>query len=143
MRARRRGLSGALAAHQLDLHPDFDIDTQPSIGGGHASMNELISNRGLPTAVFAACDEIAFGALRALEEHGLSSPEDVSIVGIDDHPLSPFARLTTMAQPVADQGALSAMLLLEQLHGSSGVHARNHVLPATLIQRGTTRRARG
>lgn len=78
-------------------------------------MNELISYRGRPTAVVAGCDEIAFGALKALEEHGLVTPEDPSLVGIDNHPISSLLHLSTVSQPVEDQAALAAALLSDRI----------------------------
>ena len=47
-------------------------------------MNELIKEGNLPTAVFAASDPIAIGAIRSLYEHGLKVPSDVSVMGFDD-----------------------------------------------------------
>lgn len=60
--------------------PDWVIEAGYTIEGGRQAMSELLRRRGnLPTAVFAGCDEVAFGALMALKEHGLSCPEDISI----------------------------------------------------------------
>ncbi|MCI0142067.1 substrate-binding domain-containing protein [Arthrobacter bambusae] len=69
-------------------------------------MNELITYRGRPTTMVAGCNEIAFGSLKALEEHGLRTSENLSIVGIDDHTISSQLHLSTVAQPVKDQAAL-------------------------------------
>ena len=46
--------------------------------------NELIMNNQLPTAIFAASDPIAIGALRALKEHHIKVPEDISLMGFDN-----------------------------------------------------------
>lgn len=141
---RLAGFSRALADHHLTVHPDLVIQADSSIEGGRRAMTELIAHRSLPTAIFANCDEAAFGALMALREHGLSSPKDVSLIGIDDHPMSWFLGLSTMAQPVADQGAFAANLLVERLQGADTDHEpTEHLLNTKLIERKTTRRKRG
>jgi DNA-binding LacI/PurR family transcriptional regulator len=106
-------------------------------------MTELVENRRMPSAVFAGCDEPAFGALMALRELGLSAPKNLSIIGVDDHQMSWFLGLTTIAQPVADQGAFAANLLIERLHrpGLPNPPA-SHVLDTKLVERKSTRRRR-
>lgn len=142
MAARRAGFARALAENDLEADPDLMVGAETSIDGGFVAMNELIANRGRPTAVLAGCDEIAFGALRALREHGLSAPDDVSLIGIDDHPMSAFLELTTVSQPVADQAALAASLLADQLEsGASRSAASTYRFPTALVTRRTTRRA--
>jgi DNA-binding LacI/PurR family transcriptional regulator len=140
---RFRGFCRALADHDLVVHPDHVVAADSSIEGGRQGMMELIAHRNLPSAIFADCDEAAFGALMALREHGLSSPKDVSIVGIDDHPMSWFLGLSTIYQPVADQGAFAANLLIERLQNPDAAHEpTQHLLNTKLIERKTTRRKR-
>ncbi|ALE07431.1 LacI family transcriptional regulator [Arthrobacter sp. ERGS1:01] len=140
---RLKGFNRAAAENDLTVHPDLVVCADSSIEGGRRAMTELIAHRTLPSAIFAECDEAAFGALMALREHGLSAPKDVSIVGLDDHPMSWFMGLTTMSQPVADQGAFAANLLCERLQNPAGLGEPGHHLMATkLIERKTTRRKR-
>ena len=140
---RLRGFGRALADHDLTVDPDLVIDAGFSIDGGRLAMTELIENRRMPSAILAGCDETAFGALMALREFGLSAPKNVSIIGIDDHQMSWFLGLTTMSQPVADQGAFAANLLIERLHrpGLPNPPA-SHVLDTKLVERRSTRRRR-
>ncbi|AIY00091.1 Transcriptional regulator, LacI family [Arthrobacter sp. PAMC 25486] len=140
---RRHGFELALAERDIMVDPDLVIDAGSSIEGGQRAMNELIENRGLPSAVFAGCDETAFGALTALHDHGLSAPRNISIIGLDEHPMSKFMGLSTVQQPVADQGALGANLLVERLQTpASGLEPANHLLATTLLTRTSTRRKR-
>ena len=140
---RLKGFSRALKDHHLTVHPDLVINSDSTIDGGRIAMNELIAHRSLPTAVFAHCDEAAFGALMALREHGLSAPKNVSVIGIDDHPMSWFLGLSTVAQPVADQGAFAANLLVDRLqHADAPNEPSHHFLDTKLIERKTTRRQR-
>ena len=140
---RRRGFERALAEHELTVDPDLVIDAGSSIEGGRRAMTELVENRRVPSAVFAGCDETAFGALMALRDLGLSAPKNVSIIGIDNHQMSWFLGLTTIAQPVADQGAFAANLLIERLHRSGLPNPpSHHILETKLIERKSTRRRR-
>ena len=68
-----------------------------------------------PTAIFAASDVHALGALQAAARRGLRVPEDVAVMGYDDIELAPYVNLTTMRQPMATMGRRGVELLLEQL----------------------------
>ena len=73
-----------------------------------------------PTAVFATCDEVAFGCVTGLRSRGLDVPRDVSVVGIDDHPLAEALGLSTVNQRVELQGELAGRLVLDALVGLRG-----------------------
>jgi DNA-binding LacI/PurR family transcriptional regulator len=140
---RLRGFRRALADHDLTVHPDHLIAAESSAEGGRRAMIDLIARRDLPTAVFADCDETAFGAMIAMREHGLSYPKDVSIVGIDDHPMSWILGLSTVCQPVADQSAFAANLLVDRLQNPESAHEpARHLLTTKVTHRKTTRRKR-
>lgn len=141
--ARFRGFRRALDDHHLTVHPDLVVACYPGIDDGRRAMTELIARGAKPTAVFAHCDEAAFGALMALREHGLSAPKNMSVIGIDDHPMSWFLGLSTVAQPVADQGAFAANLLCERLLNTDTPNQpATHLLDTKLIERKTTRHRR-
>jgi DNA-binding LacI/PurR family transcriptional regulator len=107
-------------------------------------MEELLGGDQLPTAVFAESDEMAFGALRVLRRAGLDAPRDISVIGFDDHEMAEAFDLTTVAQPVAQQGQAAARLVLELLGrpGRSGA-AAGVTLPTRLVVRGSVRPPRG
>lgn len=100
-----------------------------------------------PTAVFAASDEIAIGVILAARELGLSVPEDLSVIGIDDHPLAELFGLTSIRQDPPQQGELAVALILEALAaGSRGEEtppARHTTIPASLVIRTSTSVPRG
>jgi LacI family transcriptional regulator len=107
---------------------------------GFEMMREILALNPPPTAVFAANNFIAFGAVRALREAGLSIPEDMSIVVFDDLPpgwvLDPS--LTVISQPAYEIGRQAAELMLARLAGDSPAGARTVVLPTELIVRRST-----
>ena len=114
----------------------YDVDGGYTVAGGVAAMAALLSRPVLPTAVFAQSDEMAMGALRAIRKAGLRCPEDVSVVGFDDHELAELFELTTVAQPVRDLGAMAARHLVAALRGV--VVPDSTTVPTHLVIRGTT-----
>ncbi len=136
---RRRGAEQALAAAGLSLDEELVASGPHGIDGGAAAMSRLLAGRVLPTAVFAEYDELAIGALWTLRRAGLRVPDDMSVVGVDDHEMAAVLDLTTVAQSVETQGATAARLLIDVLE-SDGEPADVEpvVLPTRLIFRGTT-----
>jgi DNA-binding LacI/PurR family transcriptional regulator len=101
-------------------------------------MEHLLQGPVRPTAVFAASDEMAFGAMQTLRAHRLEVPRDISIVGFDDHDVAEPLGLTTIRQPVAALGTVAGELLLEHLADPHRPTARR-VLETQLIVRSSTR----
>lgn len=112
---RRRGYREALRAAGIRPDPSLDVESQFTIDGGNRATAELLARGEPPTAIFAACDEMAMGAITALRDAGLRVPQDVSVIGVDDHDLASVLGLSTIAQPAAEQGRLAARLLLDPL----------------------------
>ncbi|MEV4480405.1 LacI family DNA-binding transcriptional regulator [Micromonospora coxensis] len=112
---RRRGYREALRAAGIDPDPSLDVESQFTIDGGTRATAELLARGEPPTAIFAACDEMAMGAISALRDAGLRVPQDVSVIGVDDHDLAGVLGLSTIAQPAAEQGRLAVRLLLDPL----------------------------
>ena len=83
------------------------------IDSGYDMMCRLIEGGNLPTAIFAASDPIAIGALKALTEHGYHVPEDISVIGFDDTSIAEFTvpPLTTVHAPAYHMGHYGAALL--------------------------------
>ncbi|NBM14500.1 LacI family DNA-binding transcriptional regulator [Streptomyces sp. GC420] len=135
---RRRAYLETLAEAGLAFDPELEADGDYTVAGGERAMTQLLTAVHPPTAVFAQSDEMAMGALRALRHHGLRVPEDMCLVGFDDHELAEVAGLTTVAQPVAEQGTAAARILLDQMQ-NPGAEAPEFVeLPVRLVARDTT-----
>ncbi len=90
-----------------------------------------------PTAIFAVCDEVAMGILHQATSRGIRVPHDLSVIGVDDHDLAYLFDLTTVWQPVREQGAMACRLLLERI-ADPQVEPRHEFVDPRLIVRGTT-----
>ena len=106
---------------------------------GCEAARAAMSRSPRPTALFAANNFIAIGALRAIREMGLRVPDDVALVSFDDLPpaLVTFPFLTVVAQPAYEMGQKATQLLLDRLAEQSNSPApfQELVLPTELIVR--------
>jgi DNA-binding LacI/PurR family transcriptional regulator len=135
---RRRGYRQALRAVGVPLDPALDVEAPFTVAGGARATALLLERDEPPTAIFAACDEMAMGAMAVLREAGLAVPRDISVVGVDDHDLASAVGLSTVAQPAAEQGRLAADTLLRILCGESPDERAATDLPTRLIVRSST-----
>ena len=110
-----------------------------SYQNGYDATKDLIAQGLEFTALFAAADVMAIGAIRALRDCGLRVPEDVSVMGFDGLPLSSYLvpQLSTVAQSVKDMARLSVEMLLSQI--KEGAPARHIFVPFAVLERESTR----
>lgn len=101
-------------------------------------MTSLLSQPQPPTAVFAMSDDMAFGAIRALQRHGIRPGADIAIASIDGHDLAELLDLTTVGQPVAQMGRMAADALLARMLGQDVDGPDEITVPTTLTVRGST-----
>lgn len=106
--------AGIKVQSKLIKQGDFSSET------GYKMTKELIESNNHFSAIFAANDQTAYGAIKALHDHGLRVPEDVSVVGFDDLPTSYYftPALTTLRQPVEEIGVVCAESILNLLNGN-------------------------
>jgi LacI family transcriptional regulator len=92
-----------------------------------------------PTAIFAGSDEQAFGVYEAARQRGLRIPQDLSVVGFDDLPVSRWSSppLTTVRQPLAEMGRVAAEMLGTLIEGLP-LSSRRMELATELVVRGST-----
>lgn len=135
---RMAGFRLAMSAAGLDVPPAYEATADFTVAGGDAAMVALMTLPEPPTAVFAQSDEMAAGAVMALRRMGLSCPEDVSIIGFDNHEIAQIINLTTVSQPVGEQGRIAARQLLNALHGNQDDLGAVITVPTQLVVRGTT-----
>ena len=132
---RVKGYRDALKAKGLEAR----VEIVPSFTeeGGYAATLELLRERHRPTAIFAANDLMAIGAMRALREASVAIPDEVAVVGFDDIPSAPLVTppLTTVTQFQERMGIRAAEILLERLTGVRMGPASTHEMPFQLVLR--------
>lgn len=133
---RSAGYRDALELAGLEPDDRYVVTVPFSNDGGARAMEQLLSLRTPPTAVFAHSDEIAMAALRTLRRAHVDVPRRMSIVGVDDHPMAELADLTTVRQPVELQGRLTGQMVLDLLEGKP--LDRAVTVPTHLVLRGST-----
>lgn len=136
--SRAEGYASAMAGAGLTPDPTLEAFGYFTVSGGEAAMTSLLSQPKPPTAVFAMSDDMAFGAIRALQRHGIRPGSDIAIASIDGHDLAELLDLTTVGQPVAQMGRMAAEALLARMVGDSGDSPDEMTVPTTLVVRGST-----
>lgn len=141
-RNRLRGYGETMRAHGLEHH----IRVAPGAytdRGGYEGTRSLLAEKPHPTAIFAANDLAAVGALTAAHEASLEVPDDISIVGYDNTYLAALSHvsLTTVDQPRLKMGLLSVGLVLEKIE-TDRIEPRHEILTPTLVIRSTSARPR-
>ena len=134
---RLAGYRRALTEAIIPINPKrkyYGTFTQES---GYEMAHKALTESIKPTALFAANNFIAYGALKALRELELRVPEDIALVGFDDLPsiLVPFPFLTVAAQPAYEMGRRASEILLRKLDGGSSDQYQEVVLPAEIVIR--------
>lgn len=132
------GYRAALAAARIPFHRQLLAVGDYSDVGGLAAMNSLLEAGAEFTAVFAANDQTAYGAMLALHRRGLVVPRDVSVVGFDDLHTSAFTipPLTTVHRGIGEVGESAAAAIIDLIEGRP---PRIRVPAATLAIRESTR----
>ncbi len=135
-RDRLRGYQQALAQHELEADAALVQEGDFTYESGYHLTLKLLALEKPPTAIFAANDEMAIGAVKAIRHRGGRVPDDVAVVGFDDiHMASIFEpSLTTIAQPMFEIGQKAMELLLALIEGTSA-RRRQLVLPDRLVIR--------
>jgi len=138
-RARHRAYDDAVAIHRLEKDAALVQTGDFSTRGGRDAMQRLLKLRQRPTAVFAANDLSAFGAISVLQSAGIRIPEDMSVVGFDDLPSASqlHPALTTVRQPISEMGRAAVNSLLGMVVGLE-VATPQITLPTELMVRDST-----
>jgi LacI family transcriptional regulator len=116
---RWQGFCGAMAEHNLAVQDELVVEGGFTEQSGQIAMHLLLDSPHPPTAVIAANDVCAFGAMRALQMRGLLAGQDVSVVGFDDIRLAShwYPSLTTLRQPLRRIGSVATQILTATITG--------------------------
>ena len=133
-----------IALREAGIVPDTSLELTGNFteAGGYAAATELLAMRVRPTAIFAANDSMAIGALSALRESGVEVPEEMAVAGFDDIPLARYMDppLSSVHVPICELGARAVEILLEGITHKNG-HARKRERVSTkLVIRSSTGR---
>jgi LacI family transcriptional regulator len=121
----------------LPIPPEYIVDSDWSVESGRRAIKQLLTLPKPPTAVFAASDTVAIGALETALEMGFRVPDDIAIIGFDNIPETSWVRprLTTVAQYPEQMGYLLANSLFERIQGVYKGPGRRFEVPCQLIER--------
>jgi LacI family transcriptional regulator len=133
---RLQALRSALAVHGVDIPATHLIQGDFKLTGGRAAAEAILALPRLPTAVYAMSDLMAYGLMGRFAEAGLRVPDDISLVGTDDLPLSAamVPPLTTLAAGLYELGQEAARLLLRRIKKPESP-ARRSIMPVHLVER--------
>lgn len=136
-RDRRDGYAQALQGAGLPVVEPLIVGDSWCMSTGIAATERILDDGDPASAIFAANDYLAIGAMTVLHKRGLRVPEDIAVVGYDDVPLAAEVdpALTTVHVPLEEIGTLAANRLLGLLTGSDAGSAPQDVIPAELIRR--------
>jgi LacI family transcriptional regulator len=128
---------------KLEVPPELTTmitvrESTPEMGFG--PVNDLLNKGADFTAIVCYNDVSAIGAIRALKDHGLRVPEDISVVGFDDIESASFHNpsLTTIHQPLYRMGGMAARLLLERIRGQETTNEDAPIKPEIVIRESTS-----
>jgi LacI family transcriptional regulator len=139
---RHRGYAAALEAAGASYDANLVVPGMYHEGSGLEAVERLLDGKRRFTAIFAANDQMAVGAMLGLHRRSLRVPDDVSLVGFDDLISSAFSLppLTTVQYPSQEMGRLAALAMLQLLRG---VKPTVDVPVPRIVARESTRKLRG
>lgn len=126
---------------ESDIKINFNIikDGSWDIEVAYRKMREILDGNEKITAVFAATDRMAIGAMRAIQERGMTIPEDISVVGFDDIEIAKYLNpaLTTVYYPKEEIGRYAVKVLLDRIASDSDISRipKKIMLPSNIVER--------
>ena len=137
---RRDGYRQSLAEAGIDLDPALERLGYFTVEGGREATRYFLDLPERPTALFAESDEMAYGALREIQQAGLRPGADIAVMGFDDQPLAELMELSSVRQPVQLQAQDVIARLLALIAGAEDDAPGEPavVLPTELVLRAST-----
>lgn len=133
---RYRGYLAALNDYNIPVREKFMRFGEATISEGTRLMNSMLESGDVPRAIFASCDMIAIGAIKAIKKAGLKIPDDVAVIGFEDieHNVLIEPALSTVFVDKVKMGQMAVDVLLDQI-GEKPKSRRENILPTKLILR--------
>jgi LacI family transcriptional regulator len=138
---RVRGYYDAHRQHGIKIDESLIVGNEYGQRNGYLETKKLLQRTEVPTAVFALSHLSTLGALRALREHHISIPEDMSVVGFDDLPNADYFTnpITTVRQPIREMATTAIELLVELIESKQFVEPMTVMLSTELVRRESVR----
>lgn len=142
VRKRLEGYIAALKENGLTFEPEMVIEKEPTLLDGKEAMGRLMTLQDRPTAVLAASDTLAVGAMAATRDLSLNIPEDVSLVGFDDIDIAAYCNppLTTVHVPAYEIGRIAVEIILNMINDFEKYRVQQYCLDTNLVIRNSCRR---
>ena len=136
-RERLEGYRQALKKNGCEKSSALELDGSFDESSGYDAVPAILNMRPRPTAVFAANDAMALGALSALLDAGVNVPGEIAIVGFDDTPVARYLTpsLTTVHVSISDLGTLAMNRIIDIVRGGKRIKHQHIVLPTETIIR--------
>jgi len=135
---RLSGFKKVLRDNGIEFNPTWQITADFDSHTSELAMDDFLRQKKLPTAIFCESDEMAFGAITAMNKVGIRVPEDISLIGYDDHEYAKLVGLTTIAQPVQFLGQLAASQIMARIGKPETAIAKMKV-PTSLVIRNSVK----
>jgi LacI family transcriptional regulator len=134
---RLRGYRRAMREAGIAVPNEWELPGDFTESSGYRAVEALVALSPRPTAVFAANDAMAVGAMSALRAAGLRVPDDVAVTGFDDIPLARYMSppLTSVHVAIAELGAGAVEMLVHAVENKNAHQRRHQRLPTTLVVR--------
>jgi LacI family transcriptional regulator len=145
-RLREEGFFAGMGALGLEANPSHLFSVDQTFHGAYSDMKAILERRpALPTALVCANDIIACGCLKAFSEAGIVVPEDLSVVGFDDLPLSAVVdpALTTIQVSKAQIGLMAVQLVAARIRGDANLPSVKVLIGGKIVERRSVRRIGG
>jgi LacI family transcriptional regulator len=138
MRERLAGFRDELAEHGIELPEEWVITSPLSIEAGYVAMRQLLNQPNRPTGVFMNNNLLSLGGLLAIQDLGIRCPEEIALIGFDDHPWAKVANppLSVVRQPARQVGQKAAEILLKLINNEP-IDSARVILNCELVIRGS------
>jgi len=114
------GYKEALLKHNIAYNPELVLEGDFKAETAYKVVMQLLENSPIPSGIVATTDDMAIGVINAVIDSGYSVPQDISVVAFQNTRIASLFRpkLTTIAQPVYDMGAIALRLLIKKIQGT-------------------------